>query len=470
MTMDEKELLAFEELNRLSISDENPPISDAPASFDKENVNIVFIGHVDAGKSTLGGQLLFLTGMVDKRTLEKYEKESKELNRESWYLSWALDTSEEERHKGITVECGRAHFETEKRRFTILDAPGHKNFVPSMISGAAQSDVAVLVISARKGEFETGFEKGGQTREHAMLVKTLGVKRLIVVINKMDEPSVEWAKERWDECIDKLSPFLRQTGFNLKTEVEFIPISGLKGYNIKDPIPKEMCPWYTGPTFLGYLDDMPSIERRLDAPFLMPVSGKYREMGTMVTGKIESGHVKRGQDVLLMPNKQVAEVLGIYIEESEVKSAKSGDNIRLRLKGVEEEDVSTGFVACDPIRPVKAATSFQAQLVILQIKNIIAPGFKAVLHIHTCSEEVTIASLEYTIDRKTQQRSSKKPMFVRQNESVVATIECNGTICLEAASDCDPLGRFTLRDEGRTIAVGKVLKVNVADELTLAPQ
>ncbi|PJF17397.1 Sup35p [Paramicrosporidium saccamoebae] len=462
--MDEKEIQAFDELAKLSISDDSLGTAGAASSLDKENINVVFIGHVDAGKSTLGGQLLYLTGMVDKRTLEKFEKESKELNRESWYLSWALDTSEEERHKGITVECGRAHFETDKRRFTILDAPGHKNFVPSMISGAAQSDVAVLVISARKGEFETGFEKGGQTREHAMLVKTLGVKRLIVVINKMDEPSVGWAKERWDECIDKLTPFLRQTGFNLKTEVEFIPISGLKGYNIKEPIPQGMCPWYTGPTLLGFLDSMPSIERRLDAPLLMPVSGKYREMGTMVTGKIESGQVKRGQNVLVMPNRHQAEVLGIYIEETEVKSAKSGDNVRLRLKGVEEEDVATGFVVCDPIRPIKAATTFQAQLVILQIKNIIAPGFKAVLHIHTCSEEITIASLEYTIDRKTQEKSSKKPMFVRQNESVVATIECGGTICLEAASDCDPLGRFTLRDEGRTIAVGKVLKVYATDE------
>lgn len=297
-----------------------------------------------------------------------------------------------------------------------------------------------------------------------MLVKTLGVKRLIVVINKMDDPSVEWARERFDEIIEKLMPFLKQIGFNIKTEVEFIPISGLKGYNIKEPIPKDMCTWYTGPTLLGYLDDMPGIERRLDAPFLLPVSGKYRDMGTIVTGKIESGSVRKGQSVLVMPNKQAAEVLGIYIEEIEVKTARSGDNVRIRLKGIEEEEVSTGFVICDPSRPVKAATSFQAQLVILQIKNIIAPGYKAVLHIHTCSEEVTIANFEYTIDRKTGQRSPKKPMFVRQNESVVATIESSGTICLEAAAECEPLGRFTLRDEGKTIAVGKVIKVNTAQD------
>lgn len=164
----------------------------------KEHLNIVFIGHVDAGKSTIGGQIMYLTGMVDKRTLEKYEREAKEKGRESWYLSWALDTNEEEREKGKTVECGRAFFETEKKRFTILDAPGHKSFVPNMISGATQADLAVLVISARKGEFETGFDRGGQTREHAMLAKTAGIKHLIILVNKMDDPTVNWDEGRYD--------------------------------------------------------------------------------------------------------------------------------------------------------------------------------------------------------------------------------------------------------------------------------
>ena len=164
--------------------------------YGKEHVNIVFIGHVDAGKSTLGGNILYLTGMVDERTMEKYEKEAREAGRESWYLSWALDTSKEERSKGKTVEVGRARFETEKRRYTILDAPGHKSYVPNMISGASQADVGVLVISARKGEFETGFDKGGQTREHAVLAKMQGINKLVIVINKMDDPTVEWSKER----------------------------------------------------------------------------------------------------------------------------------------------------------------------------------------------------------------------------------------------------------------------------------
>lgn len=210
----------------------------------KEHLNIVFIGHVDAGKSTMGGNLLYMTGMVDKRTMEKYEREAKEAGRESWYLSWALDSTPQERSKGKTVEVGRAYFETEKRRYTILDAPGHKTFVPSMISGAAQADVAILVISARKGEFETGFERGGQTREHIMLVKTAGVSKLVVVINKMDDHTVVWTKSRFDEIRDKLSPFIKAAGFHLKTDVSFLPVSAYAGLNLKDRVPKSLCSWW----------------------------------------------------------------------------------------------------------------------------------------------------------------------------------------------------------------------------------
>lgn len=242
--------------------------------------------------------------MVDKRTLEKFERESKEMGRESWFYSWALDTGSEEREKGITVECGQAFFETDKRRYTLLDAPGHKNYVPSMISGANQADVAMLVISARKGEFETGFEKGGQTREHATLVKTAGVKKIIVVVNKMDDPTVNWDKARYDEIVDKVGPFLKTSGFNPK-DIYFMPISGFTGANLKEPLTKEVCPWYSGPSLLQYLDEMPSIDRRLNNPFLMPISGKYREMGTVILGKIESGRVAKGDTILIMPNKVI---------------------------------------------------------------------------------------------------------------------------------------------------------------------
>lgn len=447
---------ATEELSQLSV---NAPSFTGSFSMNKENISAVFVGHVDAGKSTLGGQLLFLTGMVDQRTLDKYERESKEMNRESWYFSWALDTNEEERNKGTTVECGRAFFETENKKVTLIDAPGHKNYVPNMLSGAAQADIAVLVISARKGEFETGFEKGGQTGEHACLVKTAGVRKLAVVVNKMDDPSVQWSEERWTEIKDKLSPFLRQIGFNLKTEVQFIPISGLKGFNIKDPIPQQMCSWYEGPTFLSYINDLPKFERDCTSSLVAPVHSKYKDMGTIIGSKIERGSVRKGDLLILMPNKQEVEVTSILVEEQEVESARCGDNVCIKLKGVEEEEVSNGFVLCEPSNPVNATTTFQAQLSFIDIKNIVAPGFSAVFHLRTTTDEVTIVSLDCIFDKKTKEKSKKKPMFVRQGDMCVATLECSGLVCMEVSADLDKLSRFCLRDEGKTIAIGKVIKV-----------
>ncbi|KAL0096125.1 P-loop containing nucleoside triphosphate hydrolase protein [Phycomyces blakesleeanus] len=416
------------------------------------------MGHVDAGKSTMGGNILFLTGMVDKRTMEKYEKEAKEAGRESWYLSWALDTNVEERAKGKTVECGRAYFETDKRRYTILDAPGHKNFVPSMISGASQADVGVLVISARKGEFETGFERGGQTREHTMLAKTSGVNKMIIAINKMDDPTVQWDKARYDEILSKLTPFLKQTGFNPKTDIAFMPVSGFTGANIKDR--SSECTWYSGPSLLEYLDDMKTLDRKLNAPLMVPIAEKYKDMGTIIVGKIESGSVRKGQNVLLMPNKRVTEVTAIYNEtEDEVDHAICGDNIRMRLKGVEEDEVSPGFMLCDKKKPVKTTTVFEAQLAILDHKNIICAGYTAVLHLHASVEEITLTSLLHLIDKKTGRKSKRPPQFVKMGQKVIARVETAAPMCIETFEDYPQLGRFTLRDEGKTIAIGRVVKV-----------
>ncbi|CAO3594177.1 unnamed protein product [Absidia cylindrospora] len=426
--------------------------------YGKEHLNVVFMGHVDAGKSTMGGNILFLTGMVDKRTMEKYEKEAKDAGRESWYLSFALDTGVEERAKGKTVECGRAFFETDKRRYTILDAPGHKNYVPSMITGASQADVGVMVISARKGEFETGFERGGQTREHTMLAKTSGIVKMIVAINKMDDPTVMWDKARFDEIIGKLTPFLKQTGFNPKTEVYFMPVSGYTGANIKDR--SSACSWYNGPSLLEYLDDLKTLDRKFSAPLMMPIAEKYKDMGTIIVGKIESGHIKKNQSVLLMPNKRVTEISTIYNEsEEEVEQAMCGDNVKIRIKGVEEDEVSPGFVLCTKKKPVKTATKFHAQLAILEHKNIICAGYTAVLHVHAAAEEVTLGALLHLIDKKTNRKSKRPPQFVKQGQKVIARIETSGPLCVETFDDYPQLGRFTLRDEGKTVAIGKIIKV-----------
>lgn len=365
------------------------------------------MGHVDAGKSTLGGNLLYITGAVDKRTMEKYEREAKEAGRETWYLSWALDSTPQERSKGKTVEVGRAYFETTSRRYTILDAPGHKTYVPSMISGAAQADVAILVISARKGEFETGFEKGGQTREHIMLVKTVGVSKIVAVINKMDDPTVGWDPARFNEIKEKITPFIKSAGFSPKTDVTFIPVSAFTGLNLKERVPKTTCSWWrfvqfagvdsidsplpSGPSLLEHLDHMPMVDRKTNAPLMMPVSERYKDMGTVVVGKIESGHMRRGDSLLLMPNRDVVEVSAIYNElEAEIPSAICGDNVRVRLRGIEDEDISPGFVLTSPKNPVHAVRHFEAQLAILEHKNIICAGYSAVMHVHTLAEEVTL--------------------------------------------------------------------------------
>lgn len=425
---------------------------------DKENLNIVFIGHVDAGKSTIGGHILYLTGQVDKRTLERYEREAKEKNRESWYLSWALDTNAEERDKGITVEVGRASFETEKKRFCILDAPGHAGYVPNMISGASQADVGVLVISARKGEFETGFEKRGQTREHAMLAKTVGVKHLIILINKMDDPTVGWSEERFEECKTKLVPFLKKVGFNPKTDIFFIPVSGLLGTNLKEQ-GQDLCPWYSGPAFISYLDSLPPMSREETGPFRMPIVDKYKDMGTIVLGKLESGAVGKGTQLLMMPNKVPVEVLSVMRGEDETSAAFAGDNIKLKLKGIEEEEVSSGFVLCDPITPCHVGTVFEAQIMIMEVKSIICAGYSAVLHIHSAVEEVHIKQLLAIVDKKTGKAATQKPRFVKQDQVAIAELQTDGPICLETFKEFPPMARFTLRDEGKTIAIGKVLKL-----------
>lgn len=431
---------------------------DPTTDNSKEHLNIVFMGHVDAGKSTMGGHILLLTGMVDKRTMEKYEREAKELGRESWYLSWALDLNSEERAKGKTTEYGRGFFETDKRRYTILDAPGHKNFVPSMIGGASQADVGVLVISARKGEFETGFERGGQTREHAMLAKTAGVKKLIMVINKMDDQTVEWSKDRYDEIVSKISPFLKGVGYQ-KSDLTIMPISGFSGANLKDRVSKDVCSWYEGPSMLELLDNMDISDRDYNAPLMMPIADKFKDMGTVVIGKIESGMVKKGQTVLVMPNKKVAEVMTILQEDDEVNMAKCGDNIRLRLKNVEEEDVLSGFVICSPNDPVKSVSSFEAQLAILEYKSIICGGYTAVMHTHAAVEEITISELLHMIDKKSGKKSKKAPKFVKQGDSCIVRIDAAQNVCVETYTDYPQLGRFTIRDEGKTVAVGKITKL-----------
>ena len=357
---------------------------DAVEGDPREHLNLVFIGHVDAGKSTLSGNILYLTDNVDKRTIEKYEAEAKERNRESWFLAFIMDTNEEERAKGKTVEVGRATFETELHRYSILDAPGHKNYVPNMIMGASQADVGVLVISARKGEFESGFDKGGQTREHALLAKTLGVSYLVVVINKMDEPTVQWKRERFDECVNKLRPFLKGCGFKIKKEVKFMPISGLNGANVKDEVDASVCDWWgpmwkagenntASPTLMALLDQLEMKGRDATAPVRIPVLDRYTDRGTIAMGKVESGTVRPGMKVTLMPTRQTYKIDGVWQEETPLASARPGENVLVKIAGAGMEDVQKGFVICtNP--PCRSVDKLIVQIMIMDLPDLSGQG------------------------------------------------------------------------------------------------
>ena len=316
---------------------------------------------------------------MDARTIEKYEKEAKEKNRDSWFLAFIMDTNEEERAKGKTVEVGRAHFDTKSKRYTILDAPGHKNYVPNMIAGACQADVGVLVISARRGEFETGFERGGQTREHALLAKTLGVRMLVVAINKMDDSTVNWSQERFEECRDKLTPFLKGCGYNMKKDVVTIPISAYTADNIIEPV-GDAAPWYEGPTFLACLDSLPSLERNRAAPLRLPILSKYKDLGTVIEGKIEQGTISVGDKLLVMPNRSPVEVLNVWLDQEEVSYLIGGENARVKLRDISDEDIQPGYVLSSITSPCAALRKFEAQLAIVELlehKSIFSAGTQA---------------------------------------------------------------------------------------------
>eukprot|EP00978_Attheya_sp_CCMP212_P005248 scaffold11659_cov49-Attheya_sp.AAC.5 len=437
----------------------------------REHLNLVFIGHVDAGKSTLSGNILYITENVDKRTIERYEREAKELNRESWFLAFIMDTNEEERAKGKTVEVGRAQFETDVKRYTILDAPGHKNYVPNMIMGASQADVGVLVISARKGEFETGFDRGGQTREHAMLAKTLGVSYLIVVINKMDDPTVQWSKDRFDECVQKLRPFLKGCGYAIKKEVKFIPISGLKGPNVRDEVDPTECGWWkkcwtngdnntSQPSLISLLDSLVMKGRNPQAPVRIPILDRYTDRGTIAMGKVESGTIRPGTKVTIMPTRETYKVDAVWANEDPVAAARPGENVLVKLGGgCGIENILKGFVICtEPA--CRAVSKLICQIALVDMPEntqIMTAGFQAMFHAHCAEEECTISKIFETTNNKGI--VSKNPRFASVGNRVICMIDLPRTIPCETYDDYPFLGRFTLRTEGKTIAIGKITKL-----------
>jgi len=412
--------------------------------------NIVFIGHVDAGKSTIAGNILLKTGMVDERTIEKFQKEAKENNRESWYMAYIMDITEDERQKGKTSEVGKAFFKTKSKRFTILDAPGHVGYIADMLKGASQADYAGMVISAKQGEFEAGFDKDGRTREHAILAKSLGVSKLICIINKMDEESVKWSEDRFNKIKESLSEFLKRVGFK-PDDIYWIPISGLQGDNLLENVSKHKCPWYQGPSLIDLIDSLPLPTRDDNLPLRIPVLDKYKEAGLYVLGKIESGIVRYGQTYTLMPNKTNIDVTWVFnSEENGVKFARTGESVRLKIKGIENEsEIQTGSIICSVDNLCPIFNVFEAEVMFLELiehKPIISNGYACVIHIHTIEEECIIDQVLAQIDKKVE----KKVKFISGNTRAKVLINIsNKAICADKFENFKSLGRFTLRDEGK---------------------
>uniref|UniRef100_A0A4W6E9V3 HBS1-like protein n=1 Tax=Lates calcarifer TaxID=8187 RepID=A0A4W6E9V3_LATCA len=425
----------------------------------KPLLNLVVIGHVDAGKSTLMGHLLYLLGNVNKRTMHKYEQESKKAGKASFAYAWVLDETGEERDRGVTMDVGMTKFETSSKVVTLMDAPGHKDFIPNMITGAAQADVAVLVVDASRGEFEAGFEAGGQTREHALLVRSLGVTQLAVAVNKMDQ--VNWQQERFQEITSKLGHFLKQAGFK-ESDVFYIPTSGLSGENLATRSSvAQLTSWYSGPSLLEQIDAFKSPQRSVDKPFRLCVSDVFKDQGSgfCVTGKIEAGYIQTGDRILAMPPNETCTVKGITLHDEALDWAAAGDHVSLTVTGMDIIKINVGCVFCDPKEPIRVCTRFRARILLFNIEVPITQGFPVLLHYQTVSEPATIRKLISVLHKSSGEVLKKKPKCLNKGMNAIVEIQTQRPVSLELYKDYKELGRFMLRYVGSTIAAGVVTEV-----------
>ncbi|XP_060908187.1 HBS1-like protein isoform X4 [Labrus mixtus] len=425
----------------------------------KPLLNLVVIGHVDAGKSTLMGHLLYLLGNVNKRTMHKYEQESKKAGKASFAYAWVLDETGEERDRGVTMDVGMTKFETNSKVVTLMDAPGHKDFIPNMITGAAQADVAVLVVDASRGEFEAGFEAGGQTREHALLVRSLGVTQLAVAVNKMDQ--VNWQQERFQDITSKLGHFLKQAGFK-DSDVFYIPTSGLSGENLtaRSSV-SELTSWFSGPSLLEQIDGFKAPQRSIDKPFRLCVSDVFKDQGSgfCVTGKIEAGYIQTGDRILAMPPNETCTVKGITMHDEALDWAAAGDHVSLTVTGMDIIKINVGCVFCDPKEPVKVCTRFRARVLLFNIEVPITQGFPVLLHYQTVSEPATIRKLISVLHKSSGEVLKKKPKCLSKGMNAIVEVQTQRPVSLELYKDYKELGRFMLRYVGSTIAAGVVTEI-----------
>ena len=430
---------------------------------EKTHVNLVVIGHVDSGKSTSTGHLIYKCGGIDPRVIEKFEKESGEMGKGSFKYAWVLDKLKAERERGITIDISLFKFQTEKYYFTIIDAPGHRDFIKNMITGTSQADVAILIVASGKGEFEAGISKNGQTREHALLAFTLGVKQMIVAVNKMDDKSVNYEKARYEEIKGEVQPYLKKVGYN-PAKVPFVPISGWMGDNMVEK--SANMPWYDGPTLLQALDNIIPPKRHVDKPLRLPIQDVYKisGIGTVPVGRVETGLIKPGMVVTFAPANVTTEVKSVEMHHESMPEAAPGDNVGFNVKNVSVKDVKRGYVASDSKNdPAKESADFTAQVIVLNHPGQISAGYTPVLDCHTAHIACRFNVISKKIDRRSGASLEDEPKFIKSGDAAIVTLVPSKPMTAEVFTEYPPLGRFAVRDMRQTVAVGIIKAVTKKD-------
>ena len=435
---------------------------------DKPHLNIIIMGHVDHGKSTSTGHLLVDVGAVDERTLKSYQEEAEKMGKGTFAYAWVLDNLKEERERGVTIDLRFLQFQTKKYNFTVIDAPGHRDFIKNMITGASQADACVLFCSAKKGEFEAGIGAGGQTREHAFLAFTLGIRQVVVAVNKMDDSIVNYSKERYEEIKAEVGRMLTMSGFKVNVKdadgkmvekIRFIPVSGWTGENLVKR--SEKMPWYTGPTLIEALDLLDVPAKPTNKPMRMPVQDVYTitGIGTVPVGRVETGTIKPGETIVFMPSNKTAEVKSLEMHHSSIPMAEPGDNIGINVRGIAKTDVHRGDVAGPVSNPPTVAKEFIGQIIVIYHPTAIAAGYTPVLHYHTGQIACRFTELIKKIDPRSGQVTEEHPSFLKTGDAAWVRMEPLHPIAIEAFTEFPELGRFAIRDMGTTVAAGAVKEV-----------
>ncbi len=420
----------------------------------KPHLNMIVTGHIDNGKSTTMGHMLMDLGLVDERTIASHAAESEKHGKgDTFKYAWVMDNIKDERERGITIDLAFAKFESAKYFFTLIDAPGHRDFIKNMITGASEADCAVLVLSAKEGETDTAVAPGGQAREHAFLLRTLGVGQLIVAINKMDDSN--YSEQAFKAAKDKAEKLIKSVGYKIES-VPIIPISGWKGDNLVKK--SENMKWWTGKTMLETFDDFKLPEKPIGKPLRIPIQDVYTitGVGTVPVGRVETGTVKAGQKIIVMPAGVPGEIKTIETHHTQMESAEAGDNIGFNLRGVDKKDIKRGDVIGTPDSPPNVAKEFRAQIIVIHHPTALAPGYTPVMHAHTAQVAATIVAFEAKINPQTGAAEENDPKFLKAGDSAIVRIRPVRPIPIETFQDFPELGRFALRDMGATIAAGVV--------------